>query len=72
MSQENTYNEEFSTSGVRIGLNTEVVLMGEFGIYGEYYFNKNSLYLQANFNRQALGSDSKADVAKILTHIIVP
>ena len=51
-----------SISGFSIGANTEIVLIGEFGVFGEYYFNKNSFYAQVNYNRQAVGDDDKVNV----------
>ncbi|OYT11789.1 MAG: hypothetical protein B6I18_03015 [Bacteroidetes bacterium 4572_112] len=55
-------NSNEFVSGFSIGANTEIVLLGEFGVFGEYYFNKNSFYAQVNYNRQAVGDDDKVNV----------
>jgi len=58
--QSKSVNEAISSFS--IGANTEIVLFGEFGVFGEYYFNKNSFYVQGNYNRQIIADDGKVNV----------
>jgi len=55
-------NNNEGISGFSIGANTEIVLLGEFGVFGEYYINKSSFYAQVNYNRQAIGGDNIVNV----------
>ncbi len=49
-------------SGLRVGLNTELLFFGEYGINVEYNFGGKSIYSQINYNRPILPKSSKPNV----------
>ena len=44
-------------SGLRIGLNTELIFFGEFGVNVAYVSGENSFYTQLNYNRFIIFED---------------